>query len=296
MTPPTDIPPEERIVTLYERTPAPRTTLTPALADLYDGGLDIPSNSDRPYVLANFVETLDGVTTFGISGQSGGGPISGESAADRRLMGLLRARADAVLTGSASLREDAGHVRVPAFVAPDLAEEYAALRRHLGLADALPLNVVITARGDLPLGEPTFRYPGLRVVVATTPAGADALRAAAHDALPPSVDVLPLAPDADGAVPPAALLRELAERYGVRVALHEGGPRAFAAFLAAGCLDELFLTFAPHVAGRDADAPRRGLVEGHAFAPGATPWADLLSVKRAGGHLLFRYRFPRADG
>ena len=57
-------------------------------------------------------------------------------------------------------------------------------------------------------------------------------------------------------------------------------------------LDELFLTLAPQVAGRDASAERPGLVEGRIFAPDTPVWGELVEVRRAGEHLFLRYAFP----
>ena len=290
------------LVTLYEQTPTPATTLPPALTTAYGGGLLVPDAlvateaGERPYVIANFVETVDGVVSYAAPGQSsraGGGAISGESEPDHMVMGLLRARADAVIFGSGSLREDAGHVRVPAFIYPSFAEEYATLRRQLGRTDPLPLNVLVSASGNVALSEPTFHYPGLRVVIATTPVGAARL---ATETLPAGVAVRAIPTPTNGAdtettgVDPTLTLALLARDYGVRLALHEGGPRLLASFLAADALDELFLTLAPQFAGRSGAAPRPALLEGFAFTPQTARWATLLSVKRAADHLLLRYR------
>lgn len=292
--------------TLYERDLAPATSLPATLAAAYGGGLLIQQAHPaadappaRPYVIANFVETVDGVVSYAAKGQlgnqsAGGGAISGASEPDHMVMGLLRAHADAVIFGSGSLREDAGHIRIPAFVYPPFAVAYAELRRQLGKASPLPLNVVVSASGDLPLDEPTFHTPGLRVVIATTSAGAARLAART---LPPGVEarVIPsgstptIAPAGASSVDPLATLDLLTREYGVRLALHEGGPRLLAAFLAAGALDELFLTFAPQFAGRATTAQRPALLEGVAFTPANAPWAALLSVKRAADHLLLRY-------
>src|SRR5947209_8488951 len=134
----------EPMQTLYERDPTPSETLPAPLAALYGGELAFPeAREDRPYVIANFVATLDGVVSYELPGQRGGGPISGENEADHALMGLLRASADAVLFGAGSLHEDSGHVRTPAFVYPSLAAAYADLRARQG-RDALPLNVVVS--------------------------------------------------------------------------------------------------------------------------------------------------------
>jgi riboflavin biosynthesis pyrimidine reductase len=59
-------------------------------------------------VYSNFVESLDGVATLG-SKPSAGSEISGRNPADRFLMGLLRAFADAVLVGAGTLRATPGH-------------------------------------------------------------------------------------------------------------------------------------------------------------------------------------------
>lgn len=281
----------DSIITLYERDPAPVSTLPPALAERYGGGLVVPeaAANGRPYVIANFVETVDGVISFTEPGSVGGGPISGFSAPDHMVMGVLRARADAVIFGTGTLHQDAGHVRTAPFVYPALAAEYAALRQQLGRTEPYPLNVVVSASGRVDLDEPTFHHPGLRVLIATTTAGHDRLGGAT---LPPGVVVRVVSEVAAG-VDPVGVLDLLAREYGVRVALHEGGPRLLAAFAAAGALDELFLTLAPQLAGRAPGAERPALLEGHAFAPGMAPWGRLLSVKRAGEHLFLRYGFER---
>lgn len=279
--------------TLYTREPEPNDLLPSTLADLYDGGLAAPEGTaERPYVLANFVSTLDGVVSYNRPSEAGGGPISGESEEDHMVMGLLRARADAVIFGAGSLHGDSGHVRTPAFIYPTLADAYTAYRERLGRT-GLPLNVVVSGSGQVDLREPTFHQPDLRVLIATTAMGAARL---AGESLPPGVEARTVEQSAP-AGPPAtsvaldALLALLGREYGVRVALTEGGPRLLAGFLAEHLLDELFLTLAPQLAGRDATTSRLALVEGLAFTPASAPWGELVSLKRAGSHLLLRYRF-----
>lgn len=278
----------EPIVTLYEREAAPAATLPAELAEVYGGGLLVPEGhpDGRPYVLVNFVETLDGVISYELPGQSGGGPISGESEGDHAVMGILRAVADAVIFGSGSLHEDSGHVRTPAFVYPPLANAYAALRQRLGKIAPQPLSVVVSASGKVNLAEPTFHTPDVRALIVTTEDGAARL---AHASLPPTTEVRAVAADEHGGVQAVALLDLLASAYGVRVAVHEGGPRSLAPFLRAGLIDELFLTLSPSLAGRARGVARLALVEGLAYAPKEVPWATLLSAKLAGSHLLLRY-------
>jgi riboflavin biosynthesis pyrimidine reductase len=73
--------------------------------------------------------------------------------------------------------------------------------------------------------------------------------------------------------------------------LVEGGPHLMGDFLAARLLDELFLTVAPQVAGRDEKIERPGFAAGHRFAPNNPIWGRLVSVKRAESHLFLRYSF-----
>ena len=75
------------------------------------------------------------------------------------------------------------------------------------------------------------------------------------------------------------------------VILVEGGPQLIGDFFAERCLDELFLTLAPQVAGRDDTSERPGLVAGKRFAPEHPIWGTLVGVKRGGSHLFLRYAF-----
>ncbi len=273
------------LVTLFERSPgAGRGVLTEPLRVLYGGDLSFPAPSDRPHVVANFVQTLDGVVSFGIRGRSGGGEVSGFDAADRFLMGLLRSCADAVVVGSGTLHADSGHVRTAGFICPEARDLYAALRARASRRSADPLNVIVTGTGRVDLAEPTFRAPGLETVIVTTAEGERRLRSD-HGQELRRTQVRTLAES--GAVPPAAVVDTLRREFAVELLLLEGGPRLLGAFLAAGRLDELFLTVAPQVAGRAATS-RPGLAEGTAFLPETAPWFDLESVKRAGSHLFLR--------
>ena len=111
----------EQITTLLDRTDALGPSVLPEeLRILYGGDLRFPSHRDRPYVIGNFVSTLDGVVSFEIPGKSGGGDISGFNEADRFIMGLLRASADAVIVGAGTLREVApGHLWLAEHVYPE---------------------------------------------------------------------------------------------------------------------------------------------------------------------------------
>jgi hypothetical protein len=74
--------------------------LPQGLRKLYDGDLHFRrSPAARPFVIANFVSTLDGVVSYEIKGQAEGSAISGSDPADRFIMGLLRASADGIIVG-----------------------------------------------------------------------------------------------------------------------------------------------------------------------------------------------------
>jgi riboflavin biosynthesis pyrimidine reductase len=268
------------LITLFERYSVPVETLPPVLASYYAGGLSIPegSEAERPYVFANFVETIDGRISFGTSGPSGGGSISGENEQDKMVMGLLRARADAIIFGTASLAIDSNHERTAAFIYPPLAETYAEYRRQLGKREEHPLSVVVTASGQINLADRLFQTPGLRVLIATTERGYQHL---SQFSLPPEATLHVIEGRDDEAaarVSPHGVLRVLAQEYGIRAALYEGGPNLFTSFLAERLINE------------SANSRRLSLVEGQLFTPQQAPWAELLSVKQADNHLLLRYR------
>ncbi len=280
----------EPLVTLYEREHVSSDTLPSTLATVYGGGftLPIPEQQDQPYVIANFVETIDGVVSYNAPGQTGGSVVSGDNKQDQMVMGLLRAYADAVIIGTSSLREDANHLHIPATIFPDYAHDYAELRTRLGKQEQLPITVVMTASGDVNFNDKTFSTPDLHVVIATTQKGYDAL---SQKTLPQGVDVHVIGShDSSRGVAPGDVLALLARKYGVRIALYEGGPNLLSSFLKVQVVDELFVTVAPYLAGHSQNTHRFSLVEGYAFQPDQM-WSTLLSVKLAGSHLLLRYKF-----
>src|SRR5512143_980358 len=101
--------------------------LPPELATLH-GPLRFPVHKGRPYVIGNFVTTLDGVASLSVPGMAGGGPISGFDPNDRMIMGLLRSVADAVIVGAGTLRSVPNHIWTPEHVYPPLSDSYRRLR------------------------------------------------------------------------------------------------------------------------------------------------------------------------
>jgi riboflavin biosynthesis pyrimidine reductase len=100
-----------------------------------------------------------------------------------------------------------------------------------------------------------------------------------------------LAVGAEAPVDPAVAVEAL-RRRGHELILSEGGPTAFGALVAAGLVDELFVTTSPLLAGRSPGSPRPALVEHADFLPARMVEGELLTLRRAGSHLFARYRLP----
>src|SRR6202795_1455531 len=124
--------------------------LPPTLKRLY-GNFRMPLPRSGPQVFSNFVTTMDGVVSLQSKGHACGGDISGFSAQDRMVMGLLRAVADVVIIGSGTFGADRRHVWTAAAIFPELADEYRQLRKALGKRGA-PLNVIVSGSGEIDLG------------------------------------------------------------------------------------------------------------------------------------------------
>jgi riboflavin biosynthesis pyrimidine reductase len=230
-----------------------------------------------PCVFANFVSSVDGVATLGPDFPDAGAVLSLRSDADRFVMGLLRACAQAIVVGAGTLRTTPGHRWTPQDVFPAAADEFANLRRRLGMAAEARL-VVVTARGDLDVDHPALRD----ALVLTGDAGARRLRGR----LPAAAELRSLGPV--GVLSGAAVL-EAVRAEGHETVLTEGGPHLIGELLHARVVDELFLTVSPILAGRAAGTRRAGLVDGLEYEPAGFPRMRLLTLHRHRDHLLLRY-------
>ena len=267
----------------------PGPALPGGLRELYDGNLHYGrSPAERPFVVANFVSTLDGVVSFETKGQAGGSTISDCDTADRFIMGLLRASADAIIVGARTVEAVSPEsLWTPEHTYPDASHLYEDYRLNVLHKPDYPLLIIVSGTGRLGLDRAIFQTPGIHTVLITTPDGA-AVLAKAGAARLPSVQIHAFDPQC-GTISPSAILQFLSVELGIRRLLHEGGPTLFGQFLAAEAVDELFLTLSPKIAGRTA-AIRPGLVQGMEFKPDATPRFQLLSVKQRAEHLYLRYQ------
>lgn len=276
---------------LFDQAHGQALPLPTELLTLY-GALQFSLHPGKPYIVGNFVSTLDGVVSLNVPGQAGGGPISGGSPHDHLVMGLLRAVADAVIVGAGTLRAVSQEHRWTAdYIYPPLASVYQRLRTSLSKEEQ-PLNVIVTARGEVNLALPLFQSGDVPVCIVTTPQGEKRLR---EQGLPSGVRIM-CVPGETLRLSAQEMVQAVCQVRDCRTILVEGGPHVLGNFLAEHLLDELFLTLAPQIAGRDHQSERPGLVTGQVFAPEHPLWGTLISVKRGGSHLFVRYAFQTQEG
>jgi riboflavin biosynthesis pyrimidine reductase len=259
------------LTVLHER-PAAELPLGDELRRLYGGDLGLGEHC----LYANFVQTVDGVVAIP-SVEGSNALIGGGSAADRFVMGLLRACADVVLIGSGTLRASAHGRWRPETVFGPAADLYAGLRRDLGVG-ASPRVAIVTASGSIPLDHAVL---GDAPLVVTTEVGSARL----GGALPDGVELRTVPGDDEVDLHAVvSILREL----GHRRILSEAGPHVFGGLVEADLVDDLFVTLSPVFAGRGPGGVL-GLIEGVALLPERPVEGRLRSVRTHGNHLLLQY-------
>lgn len=247
---------------LFEEQGLPRFDLPEAIEAIY-GHFGLPER----VVFGNFVTSVDGVVDIeGVPIASR--LISQGHPADRFVMALLRASADAVLIGAGTFRAHPGPWTAErAF--PDGPEMFGQLRSRLGIA-AAPKLVVVSGSGRLEGAEEKVRD----ALVITT-AGAHTMAGAEFAEV-----------GEGGPIDASAIVALLVER-GYRRILTEGGPRLMGQLIEAGAVDELFLTVSPLIAGggegRSTFAARVRIL------PEALQPARLLSLRASESYLFARY-------
>jgi riboflavin biosynthesis pyrimidine reductase len=227
-------------------------------------GLDLVALApdDRPYVITNFVLSLDGRAT--LEGRSG--PIGSD--VDTEMLVALRTRVDALLIGAGTMR----------------AERYGGIMRDPGKRERrereglppVPLMVIVSGSLELPWDAPLFTE-GVGDVLIWTSSEAD----------PPATETPVTVERFDGPVELGAALANLRTGHGVRALLCEGGPRLHAELIESSLVDELFVTHAPLVVGGQGPTLVTGLPERE--RPLELAW---LLRDESAGELFARYRVP----
>lgn len=256
-----------QLATLFESPSLPAFELPQGLEAIY-GRFGLPPE----VVYANFVSSLDGAVA--LQGVQRASPIiSGGSAADRFVVALLRASADAVVIGAGTYRAHAGPW-TPANAYPDLTAAFAQMRRGLGLRGE-PVLVVVTRSGKL--GPPKPALEGSIIVSTTSGQRPEPGVLGASEVL-----------DMSGSESvPRDLVGELRRRGFARI-LTEGGPQLMGDLLGASVVDELFLTVSPLVFGSTL-GEIVGIADGARFEGDQPVRAIISSVRKDDSHLFLRY-------
>jgi riboflavin biosynthesis pyrimidine reductase len=271
----------------------------PSELTAFVGNLGFPTPPpDRPWVFANFVQSIDGLVSFG--GSHPGGEWISRSRHDRWFMDLLRAHADALICGAQSLRAEAQYGRIEGGPVYRIVDASLLRLRHDVLGRAKQRNIIITGSGNLRVADyRIFRSEHVDAWIATTPEGLCEL----GDRSTPNGEVPVLVTGEGHSIDWRNLLRRLRSEYGVRYLLCEGGPTVYGEMMRAGCIDEKFLTIAPQEIGaglpaeatadRSSTAMRPSSFRGPGFTPEAARWYQWISCRRTGDHEFNRYRARR---
>ncbi|MCP3786579.1 dihydrofolate reductase family protein [Micromonospora sp. A3M-1-15] len=218
----------------------------------------------RPYVLLSCAMSIDGYIDDATAERL---LLSNDADLDR--IDAVRAAADAIMVGAATVRRDDPRLLVRS-------ERRRAERVALGLPPS-PVKVTVTASGHL---DPTARFftmgDGPKLVYC--PSGV-------VEKTREQVGAVATVVDAGDPVTPHAVLADLAGR-GVGRLMVEGGGTVHCQFLTAGVADELHLVVAPFFVG-DRRAPRF-------VGDGRFPWhpgrrARVVEVRQIGDVVLTRY-------
>ena len=203
-----------------------------------------PPPTDRPWIYANFVQSLDGITT--LLGKHGSGGEISQSSEDRWLMDLLRAHADALLMGMNTLLEEqrsrGPQSRGIVFQVAD--PKLRALRDRLGRGRER--NIFVTRAVDLDLSRhKVFDGDVVDATILTSPSGAERLRVQRSH---PHVAILAAGEGENFDL--ARAVGKLREELGVKYLLCEGGPTLYGSLARADLVDETFMTISPVEVGQ----------------------------------------------
>ena len=259
--------------------------------------------ADCPWIYSNFVQSLDGIVSF--RGYHASGADISQSAEDRWLMDLLRAHADAVLTGVNTLMDETIFAAKKSAVPCSASWNQLCASYDVSWDVHGEKNVFVSGSGNIDLSE--YRcFDGEHVdpIVVTTTEGASRLEQSSRNS---GVQIVTAG---EGSTVDLLRMVELLHRdFGIRYLLCEGGPALYGSMSRAGLIDEKFLTIAPIEVGQFVPNEQLRTPEELAnpkftttrptvfFGPGfvkenASRWR-WISWRRIGDHEFNRYRIVR---
>ncbi len=221
---------------------------------------------DRPYTCAILAVSLDGKITT-----AEGGPPRFASKTDKRHLMEQRARADAVILGGASVRNENPRIVI--------GRRFAVERARRGQSPQ-PMVAVVSASGDLGR-DPRFLQTTGELRLYT-------LDGKTRSAVPKlkMLSIHPCDTDRDGEINLRHVMKDLA-RLGVRRLQCEGGGELVQRMLRLGLIDELMLTLCPVVIG----GRRTPSAAGHEpFSLTEIRRFQLVEQERIRDELYLRYR------
>jgi riboflavin biosynthesis pyrimidine reductase len=256
------------------------------------------AHAERPWTFANFVQSIDGIASF--KGPHAAGSDISQSAEDRWLMDLLRAHADAIITGIHTLVEETlsapklNEGRGPVY----RIEEQSLRELRVKLGRKREKVIFVTASGSVdPRAYRVFDGDLMDALILTTEAGAARLQGRSD-----KVQLIVAGQDKTIDLPQA--MHILRKEMGIEHLLCEGGPTLYGSMARAGLIDEKFVTVSPVEIGLlvppEQDISPIGTgnqlnVRPTTFMfPGFTketaPWWRWMSCRRVGDHQFNRYR------
>jgi riboflavin biosynthesis pyrimidine reductase len=228
-------------------------------------------------VRVNFVSSADG------AGAAAGLSRGLQTPGDNAVFGVLRDLADVILVGAATAAAERYRPANPS-------ARRRAIRAEYGLAE-VPAIAVMSSSLQLDLSAELFsaatQAPTLVVTGSAAPVGArnDIIDLAGTET---KLQVVQAPSGPDGGVDFAASVAALRE-LGYQRILCEGGPRLFAAGVAAGSVDELCLTVSPLLTGPGA----LRIVAGDPWPDGLAPRLRLVGLLTEDDALFCRYLLQR---
>lgn len=263
------------------------------------GKMGFPSaHAERPWTFANFVQSIDGIASF--KGPHAAGSDISQSAEDRWLMDLLRAHADAIITGIHTLVEETlsapklNEGRGPVY----RIEEQSLRELRVKLGRKREKVIFVTASGSVdPRSYRVFDGDLMDALILTTEAGAARLQGRSD-----KVQVIVAGEDKTIDLPQA--MHILRQEMGIEHLLCEGGPTLYGSMARAGLIDEKFVTVSPVEIGLlvppeqdispDGTGNQLNVRPTTFMFPGFTketaPWWRWMSCRRVGDHQFNRYR------